>query len=150
MLEQNETSSAIARADADAGVRRTEAGSGPGQSRITWSGPRPEIVRAAFEGRRLRSAMVAHASLVDRLVGTYAPRLGAVLGHQRAREEMESSVSRSRAELRGMVRRFAFRLAADGLSEEHTIKMVKGLVESALVDARSQRSSALATEMVQW
>jgi len=49
-----------------------------------------------------------------------------------------------------MVRRFAFRLAADGLSEEHTIKMVKGLVESALVDARSQRSSALATEMVQW
>jgi hypothetical protein len=119
-------------------------------ARIAWARAQPEVVRAAFEGRRLRSAIVLHARVVDRLVGAHGLAHAATSGHQRAWDELDAEVSRSREELRAMVRRFAFRALADGLSKDHAAMMLNGLIDSALVDAPPQSWPALRTEIAHW
>jgi len=150
MIRPIDAGCTVTRVESSPAVQRVEHSPPLGRSQIAWPRARPEIVRAAFEGRRLRCAIVAHSHLLSRFVGTCDAASTTAAGHQRAHAELERSVSRSRAELREVVRSFARRLAADGLSRENTTKMLTGLVESALVEAPSQPSAALAVDVVAW
>ena len=135
----------------DAGLRPSaENGSSRTGATIAWAHPDPGLVRAAFEGRRLRSAIVAHARVVHRLVLAHGLTSAAPAGHQRARDELDAVVSRSRTELRAVVRRFVSRIEADGLSKEQAARMLSGLVDSALLDAPPQSSAALRSGILQW
>jgi hypothetical protein len=147
-VNRNDADDSITSNTADAGlVRRTEVRGGADFGRVHTHS---QVARAAFEGRRLRSAVVAHARVVDRLARVHAQTSSSAPGHQRARDELAVDVSRSRAALRDMVRGFAWRLEAGGLSREHMALMLSGLVDSALVDAPPQPSNGLCSDIMQW